>query len=166
MASGFPPSITSLPVPINVTGAMTNSVFPLNPGNPQGSGFADSSVEIRAPGVTILEGPPEANPGQGTSFSNSFSRTFSVTPGAIVNVFLFVRGYGFGWEFDAFADPRFEVDPLATFDFNGETIHFADVVTFEYSQGLVVPEPGSGLLAVSALLGLICAGRRRRRATA
>lgn len=163
MASGFPPSITSLPVPINVTGSMTASVFPSNPGNPQGGGFASALTEIRAPGVSILEGPPQADHLRGATQATRFSRTFSVTPGAIVSVYLFVRGLGTGWEFDAFADPRFEVDPLASFDFNGETIHFADVVTLEYSPGLLVPEPGSGLLAVSALVGLLCVGRRRPR---
>lgn len=152
------PTLANLPVPMTIAGRTYGGLFPL-PG-PTLAGFAEGTAEIRGPDFTFLEGY-SVLPEYG-EIDHTFSHAVSVSAGSTINVLLRARGYALG-QWTAIADPTFEIDPTATFEYDGQTFYYADAFELEYSAG-IVPEPSSRALCTAALLAIAVAGRTRRAA--
>ena len=70
----------------------------------------------------------------------------------------------------AVMDPRIQVDPLATFVWNGNNLLYSDYFSLEFSEGFAaappsptIPEPASFALMTIGLAGTAVAAFRRRR---
>lgn len=152
--------LTSLPVPMTISGYTYAGLVPI-PGLTLG-GFAESSAQINGPGFTFLEGYDVTATTPGLEIMNNFSHSVSVAVGNTISVLLMARGVATG-QWIGLADPVFEIDPTATFDYQGETLYYTDAFTVEYSEGLLVPEPSTATLCAAGLLTVAAVGRRRPR---
>jgi hypothetical protein len=165
------PLYPNLPVPVRVTGAGEASASLTSDfgGAMQGLAF----VRFEGPFFRILQASAVADQ-MGEQANASFNDAFIVNllPGNIVDITIGATGRAIptsgglvSGEFQAAADPIFEIDPLATFSFNGQEVRFADAYSMVYSDGIdpppavaAVPEPNSCLLLAS---GLLCLAIRR-----
>ena len=151
------------PVPVSVSGVLETSVEAL-PAIGSLGGFAAANVWITGPGINFAQASQSSfnSPLDPLMDTQPFMQSVSLfAGGSAVNVRLLARGNGTNVAFRAFADPVFRIDPDATFDFNGETIHFVDAVGLEYSPGIsTVPLPPALWLFGSAIGFLAVRGKR------
>lgn len=151
------------PVPVTVSGVLRTSVEALPAVGPLG-GFAAANVWITGPGINFAMGSQSSFNSALDPLTDMQSFAESVTLFAnlsSVNVRLLARGNGTNVAFSAFADPIFSIDPDATFDFNGESVHFIDAVGLEYSAGITaVPLPAAVWLFGTAVGLLAVRGRK------
>jgi hypothetical protein len=154
-------------VPISVTGVTAASLTRV--GSDPFDGFADAVVEVSGPGLSIqrftaVSVQHHLQFGSPLADSDAFTQFYAARPGDRIDVELRARGNLTGGEFVALADPTFTIDPVATFDFDGESLRFADFFEIQYSEGILpIPEPGTGLLVA---FGLGMLGFQRSRPSA
>lgn len=151
-------------IPVVVQGFTFVRLIPVLPF--ASGGFANATVEINGPGVSFFEfsavtgsfgcWPPQDVDG--------WRETLDVSPGAAYRVRLVARGNGVGCYFWALSDPVFQIDPEATFDYDGQTYFYEDVASLVYSEGIEAPEPGfAAALATGALVVALGGAPGRRR---
>lgn len=142
-------------VPISVTGVTAASLTRV--GSDPFDGFADAVVEVSGPGLSIqrftaVNVQSHLQSGFPLADSNAFTQFYAARPGDRIDVELRARGNLLGGEFVALADPTFTIDPVATFEFDGESRRFVDYFEVQYSEGIFpIPEPGTGLLVAFGL---------------
>ena len=161
------PANLSVPVRVTAAGVASASMT-------EGSGNVFASVVVEFGGaITDRFLAAVAAPNPGDRFENNlradFTSNLSVGGRVIVRMVAsgaFATEASLSGNFQAAVDPIFQIDPSATFDFNGDQMRFADAYELIYSAGIEqyeVPEPPAAALFPAAAGAFLSRLRRCRR---